>query len=71
MKTMKSICLSLFVLIGALSASRGEDFQTNINPALIYYRAFLLQPDLPQADSDYLWTNNWQARNSRNDSAIS
>ncbi len=62
MKTIESICLSLLVLMGTLPASWGEDFQTNINPALIYYRAFLLQPDFPQTDSDYLFTNNWQGQ---------
>lgn len=31
----------------------------DINPALTYGRAFLLAPDLPKADADYLSTNNW------------
>lgn len=59
---MKPICLSLLVLTGTVLGLRGEIFRTDINPALLYYRAFLLQPDLPQADSDYLFTNNWQGQ---------
>jgi len=59
---MKSIGFSLLVLTGTLLGSRGENFRTDINPALTYYRAFLLQPDLPQVDSDYLFTNSWQGQ---------
>jgi hypothetical protein len=56
----KTICLSLLVLAGAAAAAHSESFRTDINPALIYGRAFLLAPDLGGADSDYLFTNNWQ-----------
>jgi len=55
MKTIKPICLSLLVLTGALSGARGEDFRTDINPALLYYRAILLAPEpISAADQDYL-----------------
>jgi hypothetical protein len=55
MKTMKPICLSLLVLTGTLLGARGETFRTDINPALLYYRAFLVAPEsMSQADSDYL-----------------
>ena len=55
MKAMKSICLSLLVLTGTLLGARGEQFRTDINPALLYYRAFLLAPDpVSEADRDYL-----------------
>ena len=46
----------------ALSGARGEEFRTDINPALLYGRAFLLAPELSPADSDYLFTNNWQGQ---------
>jgi hypothetical protein len=62
MKTMKPICLSLLVLTGTLLGARGEEFRTDINPALLYGRGFLLAPELAQADSDYLFTNNWQGQ---------
>ncbi len=55
MKTMKSICLSLLILTGTLLGARGEDFRTDINPALLYYRAFLLAPNpMSEADMTYL-----------------
>jgi hypothetical protein len=55
MKTIKSFCLLLLVLTGTLPGARGEPFRTDINPALVYYRAFLLQTEpISQADWDYL-----------------
>jgi hypothetical protein len=55
------IYLSLLVLAGARPGARGEDFRTDINPALLYYQAFLVTPDLEPADRDYLLvTNNWR-----------
>jgi len=63
MKRMKPICLWVLVLAGALSGARGEDFRTDINPALLYYQAFLVAPDLEQADREYLLvTNNWRVQ---------
>ncbi|MDR3377140.1 MAG: hypothetical protein P4M10_00520, partial [Verrucomicrobiae bacterium] len=53
MKTSKLIGLVLLFLAG-LSA-RGESFRTDINPALLYYRALLLAPKtMSDADWDYL-----------------
>jgi len=55
MKTMKPICLSLLILTGILPGARGEDFRTDFNPALLYYRAFLLAPNpMSEADMTYL-----------------
>ena len=55
MKTIKSTCLALLIL--TLPAARGEPFRTDINPALLYYRSFLMpwQP-MSDADRDYLST---------------
>jgi hypothetical protein len=61
MKT-KLTCGALLLIGAAAIGARGESFRTDINPALLYGRAFLLAPDLPQADSDYLFTNNWQGQ---------
>jgi hypothetical protein len=62
MKT-KIFCWSLLVIGAVVVGARGESFRTDINPALLYGRAFLLAPDLSQADSDYLLnTNNWQGQ---------
>jgi len=62
MKTLKSICLSLLVVAGVPAGASGQPSATNINPALLYYQAFLVAPDLSQADSDYLWTKEWQGQ---------
>jgi len=39
--------------------AKGETFRPDINPALLYYQAFLLKPELNAADHDYLVTNQW------------
>ena len=52
---MKPICWSLLLLTAMLPGARGEDFRTDINPALLYYRAFLLAPNpMSEADMNYL-----------------
>jgi hypothetical protein len=59
MKITRTIGLSLLVLAGTRPGARGEEFRTDINPALLYYRAFLLAPDpMSQADRDYLASRN-------------
>ncbi|MGO9245048.1 MAG: hypothetical protein ACLP0A_04325 [Verrucomicrobiia bacterium] len=52
MKTAKLTCLALLIL--TMPRARGEPIRTDINPALLYYQAFLLTPDLSPADRDYL-----------------
>jgi hypothetical protein len=62
MNTLKSICLSLLVVAGVSAGASAQPSATNINPALLYYQAFLVAPDLSEADSDYLWTKEWQGQ---------
>jgi len=62
MKSLKSICLSLLVVAGISIGASGQPSATNINPALLYYQAFLVAPDLSEADSDYLWTKEWRGQ---------
>ncbi|MGO8927605.1 MAG: hypothetical protein ACLQU3_12025 [Limisphaerales bacterium] len=62
MNTLKSICLSLLVVMGVSAGASAQPSATNINPALLYYQAFLVAPDLSQADNDYLWTKEWQGQ---------
>jgi hypothetical protein len=62
MKSMKLISMCLLALTGVLFVARGEQLRTDINPALLYYQAFLLAPNLSEADWDYLQTNNWQGQ---------
>jgi hypothetical protein len=64
MNTLKSICLSLLVVAGVSAGASGQQSATNINPALLYYQAFLAAPNLEPADNDYLLsnTNNWRGQ---------
>jgi hypothetical protein len=57
MKTSKSICMLLLVLTGLMPVARGEDYRTDINPALLYYQSFLVAPNAE--DIQYLSTNDW------------
>jgi hypothetical protein len=61
MKTMKLICLSLLVLTGILPGARGEPLRTDINPALLYYQAFLeAPPPMSETDLDYFYSKAGQ-----------
>jgi hypothetical protein len=62
MKTTKFTCVALLILTGIVPGSHAEPYRTDINPALLYYRAFLMAPDLSPADFDYLFTTNWQGQ---------
>jgi hypothetical protein len=62
MNTLKSVCLSLIVMAGVPAGAGAQPSVTNINPALLYYQAFLVAPDLSPGDSDYLWTKEWQGQ---------
>ena len=56
-KTVKSICILLLVAGGGLAGASQESLRTDINPALLYYQAFLLAPEpMSQADNDHLGT---------------
>jgi hypothetical protein len=55
MKTTKFTCLALLIL--TLPAAHGESFRTDINPALLYYQAFLLASNsMSNADEEYSWS---------------
>ena len=62
MKHIRSLCLTALLAAAVPLGAGAQNAPTNINPAQLYYQAFLVAPDLPQADSDYLWTNEWQGR---------
>src|SRR5690242_16221402 len=59
---MKSTGLSLILISLLASSLQGEQFRTDINPALKYYQAFILAPDLSPTDHDYLLTNEWRGQ---------
>ncbi len=55
MKTLDAICLTGLVVAGVLPGAHGQDFRRDINPALVYYRAFLVAaPPMSEADAKYL-----------------
>jgi hypothetical protein len=50
---------SIVVLAGVLASPAAEEssFRTDINPALLYFQAYQNMPQLPEADSKYLFDN--------------
>jgi hypothetical protein len=62
MKIIHWIFLSFLLLAGLPSRARADRFRTDINPALIYYQAFLLEPHVTDTDHDYLLTNDWRGQ---------
>jgi hypothetical protein len=61
MKTIKSMFLTSLALIG-VAAAGGQDFRTDINPALRYYQALILGSELSPADSRYFFDNEWRGQ---------
>ena len=59
---MKTICLSLLLATGAAMGASEEPFRTDINPALRYYQALILAPDLASNDRDYLFNREWRGQ---------
>jgi len=62
MNSLKSVCLSWLLLALATPAPAAERYRTDINPALIYYQAFALTPDLSPSDHRYLFETEWRGR---------
>jgi len=63
MNTTKSIGLSFLIIIGAAAGGLSADStRTDINPALLYYRASQLAPDLKPTDRDYLFGHGWRGQ---------
>ena len=60
MNFLKSIWLPWLAAIAVLPAANGGQVHTDINPALQYYQAFLVAPDLSASERDYLFTNEWR-----------
>lgn len=58
---MLAPCLLLLLVTTPATAQNEDSFRTNINPALLYYQSFLVEPHLEQSDWDYLYTNEWKA----------
>lgn len=64
MKPLKLLCssLSLLIVTGAAAGVTGQQFRTDINPALLYFQASQVAPDLSAADRDYLFANEWRGQ---------
>lgn len=62
MKITKTILLATVVAAGAMADARAEQFRTDINPALLYYRAFQLIPDLSPTDHGYFFDSEWRGQ---------
>lgn len=66
MTTIKATFLTMLLAagVGAVTSSGREtdDFRTDINPALRYYQAFILTPELTPAERDYLFDRDWRGQ---------
>jgi hypothetical protein len=55
MKLIRSLGFSMLVVAGTVVAAPSEPVGTDINPALLYYQAFIIGPEpMPEADRSYL-----------------
>ena len=59
MKMMKSFGLALSIALCVNCGKCAERFHTDINPALLYYQAFLVAPDFEPAEFDFLFHHQW------------
>jgi hypothetical protein len=60
---MKTWIVAAVALVASAQMSgviASEPFRTDINPALQYYQALLVAPELSQPDRDYLFSQNWR-----------
>jgi hypothetical protein len=63
MKQTRAIILAAGVAMAGLAfAAGGQEIRTDINPALLYYQAMILDVELPAADRDYLFQNEWRGQ---------
>jgi hypothetical protein len=63
MKTIKSICVFGLIAAAAAVNATGQTSGPDINPASLYYQAFLVAPDpMPEADMDYLYSKEGRSQ---------
>lgn len=62
MKIPKTVYHVLFLFSFVGTAPAADRFKTDINPALIYYQAFALAPELSEADRRHLFATEWRGR---------
>ncbi len=61
MKRRLALFTGCLIASGTLGHA-AEDFRTDINPALLYYQAFLQAPELSREDYHYLFETDWRGR---------
>src|ERR1041385_1970675 len=54
MRENRIVPFTMLGLLSLCSSAFCDQFRTDINPALLYYQAFLSDPNLEQADRDYV-----------------
>src|SRR5205809_6213373 len=59
---MKLTSILVSMLAAAPAFAGTPQFRTDINPALRYYQAFILAPDLAPADRDFLFERDWRGQ---------
>src|ERR1041384_5296990 len=62
MNLLKSVGLFLLAFALSVTAFAAGPYRTDINPALLYYQAIALKPELSQSDRDYLFVPEWRGR---------
>ncbi len=63
MKICTSICSSLLIAAVGTFCAAGQPSRTDINPALLYYQAFLVAPEpLSEADDAYLYSKEGRSQ---------
>lgn len=62
MKNSKTIISLLLITVATILSARGGQGRRDINPALQYYQAFLVGPDLAETDRDYLFNTEWRGQ---------
>src|SRR5690348_1570491 len=58
MKNLKIMLALLVIAVSVVLRLQGEPTRTDINPAMKYYQAFLVAPNMSEAELDYLATNS-------------
>jgi hypothetical protein len=64
MKSMKLMCVCCLIgMVAGAHIARGAEFRNDINPALIYYQAISLAPELSAAEREYLFVDTeWRVQ---------
>jgi hypothetical protein len=61
-KTLYSVFFASLIITAAQPGANGQAPAPSINPASLYYQAFLVSPEVSEADHDFIYTNEWQGQ---------